>query len=206
MVRIFCTSFCPLCLNFLRNLADTQDRGALDITDFTIGMYFIQAVMSRQLSVIPLSLPPGLYQQAAGHTQSKGSHVSNNSGSFSPVGSTFSQSKPSSVQPQYTGQNVLQPNYTGISPPKAPSSIPSRPPASPFTASPFGQPAAQNIRWDVSPSEKIVADRYFDDMDVNKRGYVDGDAAVPFMLKSGLGSEDLARIWHVLSEILDIPF
>lgn len=101
----------------------------------------------------------------------------------------------------------MQPNYTGISPPKAPSGIPSRPSASsPFTASPFGQPAAQNVRWDITPSEKIVADRYFDDMDVNKRGYVDGDAAVPFMLKSGLGSEDLARIWYVLSEILDIRF
>lgn len=161
-------------------------------------MYFIQAVMSRQLSVIPLSLPPGLYQQA----QAKGSHFSGNSGSFSPVSSTFAQSK-TTVQPQYTGQNAMQPNYTGISPPKAPPSLSARAPASsPFVTSPFGQLTAQNVRWDIGPADKAVADRYFDDLDVHKRGYVDGDVAVPFMLKSNLGSEDLARIWHVLTGTL----
>ena len=97
----------------------------------------------------------------------------------------------------------MQPNYTGISPPKAPSSVPARAPASsPFVTSPFGQPAAQNVRWDIGPAEKAVADRYFDDLDVHKRGYIDGDVAVPFMLKSNLGSEDLALIWHVLIGIL----
>ncbi|KAF9069265.1 hypothetical protein BDP27DRAFT_1447851 [Rhodocollybia butyracea] len=50
------------------NLADTQDRGALDSTDFAIGMYFIQGVMSNQIPIIPTSLPPGLYQQASGGT------------------------------------------------------------------------------------------------------------------------------------------
>ncbi|KAF8626191.1 hypothetical protein AX15_005071 [Amanita polypyramis BW_CC] len=176
------------------NLADTQDRGALDIADFTIGMYFIQAVMSRQLSVIPLSLPPGLYQQAAGDVQPMGSHLSSNSGSLSPIRSGFVHNKSSAVQPQYTGQSMVQPNHTGMSQ-KVSSNISARPtgPTS-FLASPFAQPSLQ---WDISVTEKVKADHFFDELDMHKRGYIEGDVAVPFMLKSNLPEEDLARIWDL---------
>ena len=97
-------------LNF-RNLADTQDRGALDSIDFAIGMYFIKAVMNNQISVIPHSLPPGLYHQACGDQQDpvdpEEFHISgnNNSGSFSPISGSF--------QPQHTDQDhISQPDIT----------------------------------------------------------------------------------------------
>src|ERR1700712_4037616 len=50
----------------VRNLADTQQRGSLDLPDFIIGMYYIQALMSNQITTLPAILPPGLYEQASG--------------------------------------------------------------------------------------------------------------------------------------------
>jgi epidermal growth factor receptor substrate 15 len=82
-------------------LADTQNRGALDSTDFTIGMYFIRGVMDKKIPFIPTSLPAGLYHQAGGGQELFGpaeSHISGNSGSFSPIVS-------SSQHRYHTGQN-----------------------------------------------------------------------------------------------------
>ncbi|KAF8964114.1 hypothetical protein BDZ97DRAFT_2058743 [Flammula alnicola] len=167
------------------NLADTQDRGALDSTDFAIGMYFIQGVMTGKLSFIPTALPPGLYQQAGGgaSTGSIRSHMTGNSGSFSPVGSIF---------PQSTGQNqlALQPDYTGLSPPFKAPAFPTRSNTAPHTNG-FGQD------WDVTAAEKASSDRYFDTLDTQKKGYIEGEVAVPFMLKSQLPGEILAQVWDL---------
>jgi epidermal growth factor receptor substrate 15 len=164
-----------------RNLADTQGRGALDSTDFAIGMYFIQGVMSNKISFIPTSLPPGLYHQAGGDQELFGpvnSHTSGNSGSFSPVAGFFQQ---------HTGQNqILQPDVTGLSSQlKAPTVA-----ARSFTHSNGYAPA-----WDVSPTEKASSDRLFDTLDSQKRGHIEGEVAVPVMLESKLPGEVLAQIW-----------
>lgn len=155
-------------------------------------MYFINGLMSKTITFIPSSLPPGLYQQAGGAVAS---HLSGNSAQFSPQHSSFS------IQPQTTGQRsqVMQPNHTGMSG----SSIPSRPapalPARPSAlASPFqtpSQPAAQP--WDVTPAEKANFDSWFDNLDTQKVGYIEGDVAVPFMLQSGLPGEILATVWDL---------
>ncbi|KAG5637716.1 hypothetical protein H0H81_003480 [Sphagnurus paluster] len=185
------------------NLADTQDRGALDSTDFAIGMYFIQGLMSGQLTFVPTTLPPGLYQQAGGqHMSHQGavrSHMSGNSGSFSPLGSVFPQTR-GSIQPQYTGQSqILQPDHTGFSmtSPRHPV-LPARPAASVLAPPPSlphrnGHPP----QWDVTPADKANSDKFFDELDNQRRGYIEGDVAVPFMLKSNLPGEDLARIWDL---------
>lgn len=172
-----------------RNLADTQDRGALDATDFAIGMYFIQGVMTGKISFIPASLPPGLYQQAGGlpNNSTVPSNMTGNSGSFSPVNSTFAS--------QHTGQSqMLQPDYTGGAF-KAPT-LPARPQVT-------GQGNGRALEWDVTPAEKASADRYFESMDTQKKGYIEGEVAVPFMLKSNLPGEVLAQVWFVL--YLQIP-
>ncbi|RDB21022.1 Epidermal growth factor receptor substrate 15-like 1 [Hypsizygus marmoreus] len=186
------------------NLADTQDRGALDSTDFAIGMYFIQGLMSGQLSFVPSTLPPGLYQQAGGLPSNQGSvrsHMSgnSNSGSFSPLSGTFPQNR-SAIQPQYTGQTqLLQPDHTGYSAaPSRPPVLPARPPVLGVNSPPFvPQRNGKVPAWDVTPTEKANADRFFDDLDPQRRGYIEGDVAVPFMLKSNLPGEDLARVWDL---------
>ncbi|KAF8078166.1 hypothetical protein FPV67DRAFT_38614 [Lyophyllum atratum] len=183
------------------NLADTQDRGALDSTDFAVGMYFIQGLMSGQLTFVPTTLPPGLYQQAGGHpSSSQGSvrsHMSGNSGSFSPLSAAFPRS---TIQPQYTGQSqLLQPDHTGFSATSPrPPVLPARPTASGVTSAPFvPQRNGHAPHWDVTPAEKTNADKFFDDLDPQRRGYIEGEVAVPFMLKSNLPGEDLARVWDL---------
>ncbi|KAL9933258.1 hypothetical protein V8E36_007976 [Tilletia maclaganii] len=46
-------------------LADTHQRGALDLTDFIIAMHFIQNIMNGSLQALPATLPPGLYESAS---------------------------------------------------------------------------------------------------------------------------------------------
>ena len=167
-------------------------------------MYLIQGVMSGQIASVPQTLPPGLYQQASGMggpTASVRSHHTGNSGSYSPVGSTFSQNR---IQPQYTGQTqMLQPNLTGNVPniparrgPPVPPHLPARPNLSQIASSAFGQHAQPP--WDISAAEKAESDGFFDNLDTNRQGYIEGEIAVPFMLESQLPGEDLAQVWLVL--------
>ncbi|EIW67944.1 hypothetical protein TREMEDRAFT_40084, partial [Tremella mesenterica DSM 1558] len=48
------------------NLADTQQRGSLDLPDFIIGMYLIQSCMANPSLTLPATLPPGTYEIASG--------------------------------------------------------------------------------------------------------------------------------------------
>jgi len=164
-----------------RNLADTQDRGYLDAVDFTVGMYFIQGVMSNAISFIPTTLPPGLYKQAGGVTSTSPvqSHGTGTSGSFSPVRNSFG--------PQITGQTILQVQTTGYSSPLSTAS------ALPARRQTNG--ATQSADWDVTPAEKASADLFFDSLDTQNKGHIEGDVAVPFMLKSQLPGEVLAQVW-----------
>jgi epidermal growth factor receptor substrate 15 len=174
-------------------------------------MYLIQASMSSQLPFIPTTLPPGLYEMASDKplpTTTVASHTTGNSGSFSPgPSSKFPPNSGSGVvQPQATGKS-LQPQYTG--PPLQRQftgqltqnltgsksgpvlTAPAFGPFSPVSAT-QSQPA-----WDVTPAEKASADKHFDVLDEQKRGYVESDVVVPFMLQSNLPETDLASIWLV---------
>ena len=172
-----------------RSLSDTQDRGVLDLTDFTIAMFLIQATMSNQLSFIPTTLPLGLYEQAGGaavvaHATGSSAHHA------SPAATSFpAPVKQPPVQTNFTGQSNLAPSHPSRRPPPVtqPPTIPS------FT----GVPAHATGHWDVTPAEKASADRFFDTLDSHKRGYIEGDVAVPFMLQSKLPEEVLAHVWCV---------
>jgi epidermal growth factor receptor substrate 15 len=186
LMKIWCAVKLVLIFRFklnveFRNLADTQDRGALDSTEFAIGMYFIQGVMNNKISSIPTSLPPGLYHQAGGGKEPFGpvkSHISGNSGSFNPVVRSFQQD---------TGEiQLLQPDITG---PSSQLKVPI------VSARSFTHSNGYSPAWDVSPAEKASSDRHFDTLDSQKRGYIEGDVAVPFMLDSTLPAEVLAEIW-----------
>ncbi|KAL4244391.1 hypothetical protein ABKN59_010425 [Abortiporus biennis] len=51
--------------------------------------------------------------------------------------------------------------------------------------------------WDVTPKEKARADRFFDMLDPWKNGYIEGEAAVPFLSKSKLEVGVLEKIWDL---------
>ncbi|KAH9997547.1 hypothetical protein BJV77DRAFT_1065167 [Russula vinacea] len=189
-------------LSQIWNLSDTQNRGSLDVADFIVAMYLIQASMSGQLPFIPTTLPPGLYEMASGQTlpgSAVASHTTGSSGSFSPgFPGSFPQNS-GSLQPQYSGR-PLQPqitgqvaqNQTGSASGLAPArNAPALAPLSPVSA-PHLQPV-----WDVTPTEKATADKHFDGLDTQKRGYIEGDVAVPLMLQSKLPGDVLASIWDL---------
>jgi epidermal growth factor receptor substrate 15 len=191
MVRLSGVHIHPKLSPHPRTLADTHKRGALDSTDFSVAMYLIQACMSGQLSFVPTSLPPGLYEQAAGKPlESVIAHSTGGSTGISPMVGSFNRP----IQPQYTGQ-PLQPQSTGQR--FAPPALPSRPAAS---TNAFMQPQfTGQPQWDVTAAEKANSDQHFDTLDTSRRGFVEGDVVVPFMLQSQLSEDILARIWCVFS-------
>lgn len=171
-------------------------------------MYLIQASMSGQLSSLPATLPPGLYEQAGGGRSSVVSHSTGNSLSLSPslTGSFASSisgasgitatpltsqntggSRPS-LQPQMTGQNYRQSAIF-------PSQFTPNPLAA-LGASAFGNNASPaQVPWDVTQEEKARFDKFFDTLDIPKRGFIEGEVAVPFMLQSKLSGDVLAQVW-----------
>lgn len=56
-------------------------------------------------------------------------------------------------------------------------------------------PTHASADWDISTQEKATADSFFATLDTQKRGYIEGDVAVSFMVKSGLPEPVLAQIW-----------
>lgn len=166
-------------LSQIWTLCDTQDRGALDITDFTIAMYLIQASMAGQLSYIPTSISPSLYEQAGGVS----AHATGGSSNFSSPGF-----------PPVPRHNAVQPQLTGQASPAPP--LPNRRLA-PSRLAPTIPAFPGVTQWDVTAAEKVAADRFFDTLDSQHRGYIEGDVAVPFMLQSKLPEDVLAQVWDL---------
>lgn len=153
-------------------------------------MYLIQATLSEQLSFVPTTLPPGLYDQASGKFEALVHTTTGNSSQLSPSTSRFPLG---ALQQQHTGP--VQTQITGRGPPP---SIPPRPTVVPGAnafshSSPFGAPPVP--QWDITPAEKVNSDRFFDGLDKPKKGFIEADAAVPFMMQSGLPEDVLAQIW-----------
>ena len=187
-----------------RTLADTKTRGALDSTDFTIGMYLIQASMSSPSLPLPSTLPSRIYDQAVQILDANSSVVSHATGGSATLGSPLQSSF--QVPRQYTGSgtvtrgpSVTKPQHTGQQLPQTPT----RQSTSGFTrstVSPSGPGSLHSTRpfsqtWGVSPEDKASSDKFFDGLDPQHRGYIEGEVAVPFMLESALPESELAQIW-----------
>lgn len=152
----------------IRNLADTQQRGSLDLTDFVIGMYLIQSCMANSSLQLPATLPNLVYQQASGGRGPPppvptAPMSRQNTGPASPIRPQYTGG---SIQPQRTGQAVATPPRSALAP-----------------------------QWDVTPEAKAASDRFFTQLDPQNKGEIEGDVAVPFMLQSQLDEGTLATIW-----------
>lgn len=188
-----------------RGLADSHDRGALDQADFTIAMYLIQGLMSGKITNLPQTLPPGLYEQAGGKPPvGIMTHGTGNSASLSPsLTGSFNTSAP--LAPQLTGgaRARLQPQTTGSEYGRMSMAIPPQPHVT-FAATPAVQALGASAfggasqAWDVTAEEKARFDQFFDGLDTQRRGYIEGDIAVPFMLQSKLSGDVLALVWYAL--------
>nr|XP_019048721.1 hypothetical protein I302_02495 [Kwoniella bestiolae CBS 10118]OCF27651.1 hypothetical protein I302_02495 [Kwoniella bestiolae CBS 10118] len=161
------------------NLADTQERGSLDLTDFVIGMFLIQSCMAISSLNLPPTLPNGLYETASG-------------GRAPPP-----KAPASPISRQHTGGAVPSPTFASPPTSSSFSTIPS--------TSSFGGPQrqmsgfapSQQQPWDVTTQAKATSDQFFSQLDTQNKGVIEGDVAVPFMLQSQLDENTLAAIWDL---------
>ncbi|KAJ9641942.1 hypothetical protein H2199_005157 [Coniosporium tulheliwenetii] len=154
------------------NLADTQSRGALDMTEFIIAMHLIASYKSGVLKALPSNLPPGLYEAASRRGPGPALRLSGGSRPGEPV----------AIQRQFTGQG----------PQRAASPL-SRPPYPNAPQSPHSVVGD----WAITPQEKASYDELFNKVDTANRGYITGEQAVLFFSNSGLPEDILATIWDL---------
>ncbi|GAA6005444.1 hypothetical protein JCM11491_003644 [Sporobolomyces phaffii] len=155
------------------NLADTHARGSLDLPDFTIGMHLLQLVLNGQLS--QEALPKVLDPKM--YASAAGLNASGPATGVTP-------------------QSPLR--QSSIPPPRNVASPPPQQPQFQSQAPSF----AGGAPWKITPQEKQESDNWFGQLDTSNKGVLEGEQAVGFFGQSGLGVEDLAKIWD-LSDITD---
>ncbi|KAL2261953.1 hypothetical protein VTK26DRAFT_2910 [Humicola hyalothermophila] len=154
-------------------LADTEQRGALVLTEFVIAMHLLTSMKTGALRGLPNILPAALYEAATRRA---------------PVGTSISrQQSPAATAPsisavprQLTGQGPVPQMRTG----------------SPLNRSPMA-PQTTGGDWLITPADKARFDQLFDELDKSKRGFITGEEAVPFFSQSNLSEDQLAQIWDL---------
>ncbi|KAL1968729.1 hypothetical protein VTN77DRAFT_1555 [Rasamsonia byssochlamydoides] len=151
------------------NLADTKQRGQLDLTEFIIAMHLLTSYKTGAMRGIPQSLPPGLYEAASRRAVR-----------------TSTSSRPGSDIPPVP---AIPSQFTG--PQRTQSPLSRQPFASPLSAQSTGGD------WLITPQEKAHFDSIFETVDTAKAGVISGDQAVVFFTNAQLPEEVLAQIWDL---------
>ncbi|KUI67546.1 hypothetical protein VM1G_03610 [Cytospora mali] len=156
-------------------LADTEQRGALVLTEFVIAMHLLTSMKAGALRALPNILPAALYD-AATRRGSIGARPQSPTGPTGPI---------SAIPRQLSGQAQRQlPIRTG----------------SPLGAGHMRSPLAPQTTgdaWLVTASDKHRFDQIYDSIDKTKKGYITGEEAVPFFSQSNLSEATLANIWDL---------
>ncbi|KAF9567118.1 hypothetical protein CPC08DRAFT_703357 [Agrocybe pediades] len=149
----------------------SSNRSALDFREFALGMYLIRALQECLIPSVPDTFPQELFEQIPDLKQ---------------------EDKVDRVPLPIPSQTYLLPSVSSsfwgpelsLRPPEASSSRMS------FVGSdPSRRP------WSISAEDKAEAERRFEEIDVERNGFIAGDAAARFFLTFGLPGEDLTRIW-----------
>ncbi|KAF2878418.1 hypothetical protein BDV95DRAFT_21704 [Massariosphaeria phaeospora] len=150
------------------NLADTEQRGALGVTEFIIAMHLLASYRTGTLKALPSNLPAGLYEAASRR---------------GPVAALPGRQDPIAPIPR---------QFSGTGPQRNQSPL-ARPPYAtpPQSAQPTGND------WLISQDEKTSYDNLFSKVDTLNRGFITGDQAVSFFSDSGLPEDVLAGIWDL---------
>ncbi|KAG0252355.1 hypothetical protein DFQ27_008138 [Actinomortierella ambigua] len=173
------------------NLADTKQRGSLDLTDFTIAMYYIQHTMNGSVKMLPATLPLPVLKACS----APGAGVIT-----SPVLST------QTLPRQVTGGGVsghLPRQMTGsfgLTSSPLPKQLTGGQVSSSTSA--FGLGSASSLpsldtTWDITTDEKAKYDRFFDQLDKTGSGALGGEEASKFFMNSRLPESVLAQIWDL---------
>ncbi|KAG0179521.1 hypothetical protein DFQ29_001997 [Apophysomyces sp. BC1021] len=162
------------------NLANVRKSGNLNQTEFIIAMHYVAKLMDKSLATLPAQLPPQIYASAAGNAQSPVlRQMSNDRFAASPV------------QPFATTPRQL--NHILSTPPQRARTIDSLGNMA-FSATATGQEPRQ---WDVTAQEKAQYDAFFDKIDTQRVGFIQGKEAVEFFKNSRLPDTELAQVWDL---------
>ncbi|KAI9158533.1 carboxypeptidase [Paramyrothecium foliicola] len=146
-------------------LSDTEQRGALVLTEFVIAMHLLTSMKTGTLRALPNVLPSGLYEAATMRGAAAAPRQS----------------------PTSTGMAAIPRQLSGTVQPRTSSPL-GRPPMA-------MQPTATGSDWAVSPADKARFDQIYTDLDKGNKGFLTGEEAVPFLSKSELPEDTLAQIW-----------
>lgn len=155
-------------------LADTEQRGALVLTEFVIAMHLLTSMKAGSLRALPNILPAALYEAAtrrapvgAGRPQS-------------PTGAVLS-----AIPRQLSGQAALQmPMRTGSS-------------LGPALGRQPIAPQSTGDAWLITPADKVRFDELYNNLDKTRKGFITGEEAVTFFGQSNLSEVVLANIWDL---------
>lgn len=154
------------------NLADTEQKGSLSLTEFIIAMHLLASYKGGTLRALPQLLPAGLYEAAARRGVSR-----QNTGTRPNL-----ENVASAIPRQFSGAGFQRP-----------SSPLARPP---HTMPQAGSNAAGD-GWAINPQEKAQFDQIYATVDTANRGYITGEQAVVFFGNSKLPEDALAQIWDL---------
>ncbi|KAI5928131.1 hypothetical protein F4810DRAFT_647123 [Camillea tinctor] len=153
-------------------LADTEQRGALVMTEFVIAMHLLTSVKTGALRGLPNILPAALYEAATRR------------------GSASRPSPTAAVPPV----PAIPRQLSGTTQPRTNSPL-GRPPMSP---QPTGvPPPSAGGDWLITPADKARFDQFYADLDRTNKGFITGEEAVPFLSQSSLSEDALAQIWDL---------
>lgn len=159
------------------NLADTEGKGSLQVTEFVIAMHLLASYKIGALRALPSLLPAGLYEAAARRPPSRQASAA---GAMTAIPRQFSGAGagPGAVR---AGSPLGRTAYT--------------PPPQPFPQA--SNSSINGIDWAITPADKAKFDSIYNNLDRANRGYITGDEAVPFFSESKLPEEALASIWDL---------
>ena len=154
------------------NLADTEQKGHLGLTEFIIAMHLLSSYKNGSMRALPQILPAGLYEAAARRS------VARQTTGSRPISDSIPPSAPSK---QHTGTGYPAQVQSTTRPQQAP----------------FQQATTTGDQWAVSPQEKAQFDQIFAKVDTQNLGYITGEQAVGFFGNSRLPEDVLAQIWDL---------
>jgi epidermal growth factor receptor substrate 15 len=155
------------------NLVNTEQRGALVVTEFIIAMHLLVSYISGALCALPSVLPADLYEAA-----------------FLGVPAWQISGVTPGAEPMFYDPI----HFSGASSERAESTL-SRP--SYFVSPQTAQMAGQVEDWGVSPTDKARFDSIYNGLDETNKGFIAGDEAVAFFSSSALPDDVLADIWDL---------
>ncbi|KAI8630966.1 hypothetical protein F5Y19DRAFT_41462 [Xylariaceae sp. FL1651] len=153
-------------------LADTEQRGGLVLTEFVIAMHLLTSMKTGALRGLPNILPAALYEAATRRTTA-------------PRQSPVVTGAPVSAIPR---------QLSGSAQPRTSSPL-GRPPLGPQAISILPQTTGND--WLITPADKVKYDQFYADLDKTNKGYITGEEAVPFLSQSKLSEDALAQIWDL---------